>query len=53
MLDFGAVLMVGNPAEVRADERVRAAYLGSADDPEEPGDGAGDLAAAGPVAAHG
>jgi len=53
VLDFGAVLMVGNPAEVRADERVRAAYLGSADDPEEPGVGAGDLAAAGPVAAHG
>jgi len=53
VLDFGVVLMVGNPAEVRADERVRAAYLGSADDPEEPGVGAGDLAAAGPVAAHG
>ncbi len=28
VLDFGAVLMVGAPDEVRSDERVRAAYLG-------------------------
>jgi branched-chain amino acid transport system ATP-binding protein len=35
VLDFGAVLMVGAPDEVRSDERVRDAYLGSADDPEE------------------
>ena len=40
VLDFGAVLMVGAPDEVRSDERVRAAYLGSADDPEEEADGA-------------
>jgi branched-chain amino acid transport system ATP-binding protein len=38
VLDFGAVLMCGSPAEVRSDQRVRAAYLGSADDPEETSD---------------
>jgi branched-chain amino acid transport system ATP-binding protein len=35
VLDFGSVLMCGSPAEVRADERVRKAYLGAAEDPEE------------------
>ncbi len=53
VLDFGVVLMVGSPTEVRADERVRAAYLGSAADPEEPGDDDGGLAAVAPALAHG